>query len=123
VFPNLWWDDADNAGIKEVEAQFKANNRKPAEHSVGYLLSFAIVDATRQYLEQTIDRVGFDALNGTAVYETIQQSPEIKATDGVLVLQYGKDIRATSKLRVVQVQKGKFVQVGDWGVAPDLRSK
>jgi len=121
--PNLWWDDADNVGIKEIEAQFKANSRKPAEHSVGYLLTFGIVDATRQLMEKTIDRVGFDALSGATLYETMQGTAEIKAMDGVMVLQYGKDVRATNKARIIQVQKGKFVPQTDWMIAPDLRPK
>ncbi len=121
--PNLWWDDADNAGIKQVEAEFKANSRKPAEHSVGYLLTFAIVDITRQVLEKTIDRVGFDALSGASVYETIQTMGEVKGLDGVMVLSYSKDVRAPNKARVMQVQKGKFVAQSDWLTAPDLRPK
>ena len=121
--PNLWWDDTGNAGIKEIEAQFKANSRKPAEHSVGYLLTYGIVDATRQIMEKTIDRVGFDALSGAAMYETMQATGEIKAMDGVMSLQYGKDIRATNKARIMQVQKGKFVPQTDWMVVPDLRPK
>ncbi|MBI4672730.1 MAG: hypothetical protein HY741_13810 [Chloroflexi bacterium] len=121
--PNLWWDDAGNTGIKEIEAQFKANNRKPAEHSVGYLLTYGIVDATRQVIEKTVDRVGFDALSGAAMYETMQTAGEIKAMEGVMTLQYSKDVRATNKARIMQVQKGKFVPQTDWMVAPDLRPK
>ena len=77
----------------------------------------------RQILEKTIDRVGFDGLNGAAVNETIMTMGEIKATDGVLILGYGKDVRATNKARIVQVQKGKFVYQTDWMTTPDLRPK
>ena len=123
VLPNLYWDDVDNAGIKEIEAQFKANNRKPAEHSVGYLLAFTFVDAMRNYIEKTIDRVGFEGLTGAAVQETMITSGDLKAMDGVMVWDFGKDKRAPSKARIVQVQKGKFVPVTDWMTAPDLRPK
>ena len=74
-------------------------------------------------MEKTIDRVGFDALSGAAMYETMQATGEIKAMDGVMVLQYSKDIRATNKARIMQVQKGKFVPQTDWMVVPDLRPK
>jgi branched-chain amino acid transport system substrate-binding protein len=123
VFPNLWFDDTDNPGVKLILDQFAANQRKPAERSVGYLLSFSLVDSMRQILEKTIDRVGFDGLNGAAVNETIMTMGEIKAMDGVMVLGYGKDVRATNKARIVQVQKGKFVYQTDWMTTPDLRPK
>ena len=123
VLPNMWYDEADQAGIKLVEEQFKANNRKPAEHSVGYLLSFAFVDAMQQIVEKTVDRVGFEGLTGAAVQETMAGMSELKALSGVMVLQYGGDKRSPSKARIIQVQKGKFVAITDWMVAPDLRPK
>jgi len=122
-FPNLWWDDAEHPGIKEIAAQFTANARKPAERNVAYILSFAYVDFTREVLEKTIDRVGFDALTGAAVHQTIVGMGEYKAVQGVAVLTYGPTKRAPSAARIIQVQKGKFVPVTDWMTAPDLRPK
>lgn len=121
--PNVWWSEADHAGIKLLDEQFKANNRKPAERNVGYMLSYAFVDYARAVMEKTIDRVGFDGLNGAAVQETVATMGEYKALDGVMILVYGKDKRAPSKARIVQVQKGQFVPVTDWMTAPDLRPK
>ncbi len=123
VFPTLWWDDADNAGVKEVTAQFTANNRKPTDRNVAYLVAFALADAFRQIFEKTIDRVGFDALTGATVYETITTMGEIKAMDGITVWGFSKTQVAPTKARIIQVQKGKFVPVTDWMVAPDLRPK
>jgi branched-chain amino acid transport system substrate-binding protein len=123
VFPNLWWDDADHAGVKIIQGEFTTNARKPAERSVGYLLAFTFVDAMRQYIEKTIDRVGFEGLTGAAVYETIQATPELKPMEGVQTFDFGKDKRAPSRARIVQVQKGKFVYLTDWMTAPDLRPK
>jgi branched-chain amino acid transport system substrate-binding protein len=123
VLPNLWWDDADNPGVKEVGVQFAANNRKASDRNVAYLIAFALVDAFRQAFEKTIDRVGFDALTGAAVYETITTMGEIKAMDGIALWGFSKTQTAPSKARVIQVQKGKFVPMTDWLVAPDLRPK
>ena len=123
VLPNLWWDDADNAGVKTIAGEFTANNRKPAERSVGYLLAFSFVDAMKQYIEKTIDRVGFDALTGQAVYETMTISGDLKVMEGITTFDFSKDKRAPSKARIIQVQKGKFVPQSDWMVAPDLRPK
>jgi len=123
VFPNHWWDDADHPGVKIIQAEFAANNRKPAERAVGYLLAFSFVEAMKQYIEKTIDRVGFEGLTGAAVYETIVATGELKAMQGVTALDYNKDRRAPSKARIVQVQKGKFVYLTDWMTAPDLKPK
>ncbi len=123
VFPNFWWDDADHPGVKIVQAEFTANNRKPAERAVGYLLAFSFVEAMKQYIEKTIDRVGFEGLSGAAVYETIITTGRLDAMQGVVSLDYGPDKRAPSRARIVQVQKGKFVYLTDWMIAPDLRPK
>jgi len=121
--PNVWWSEADQAGIKLLDEQFKANNRKPAERNVGYMLSYAFVDYARAVMEKTIDRVGFDGLTGAAVQETLTTMDEYKALDGVMILGYGKDRRAPNKARIIQVQKGQFVPVTDWMTVPDLRPK
>ncbi len=123
VFPNLWWDDVDHPGIKIIQGEFTANQRKPAERSVGYLLAFTFVDAMKQYIEKTIDRVGFEGLTGQAVYETIQATPELKPMEGIQTFDFGKDKRAPSKARIVQIKGGKITYVTDWMTAPDLRPK
>ncbi len=123
VFPNLWWDDTTHPGVKIIQGEFTTNQRKPAERSVGYLLSFTFVDAMKQYIEKTIDRVGFEGLTGAAVYETIQATPELKPMEGIQSFDFGKDKRAPSKARIVQVQKGKFIYLTDWMTAPDLKPK
>ncbi len=123
VFPTLWWDDVDNAGVKEVTAQFGANSRKPTDRNVAYLIAYALVDATRQIVEKTVDRVGFDGLTSAAVYETITTMGEIKAMEGITVWSFDKEKRAPSKARIIQVKGGKFVPVSDWMTAPDLRPK
>ncbi len=117
VLPNQWWDEVDQPGIKLVTEQFNANGRKPAERSVGYLLAFYFVDAMKQYIEKTIDRVGFDALSGEAVYQTMISTP-IKLGQGVTSFDYNKDLRATTKARIAQVKGGKFVFLTDWMTAP-----
>jgi len=77
----------------------------------------------KQYIEKTIDRVGFDGLTGQAVYETIQSTPELKPMDGIQTFDFSKDKRAPSKARIVQIKGGKITYVTDWMTAPDLRPK
>ncbi len=122
VLPNQWWDDTTHPGVKLITEQFTANQRKPAERSVGYLLAFAFTDAMKQYIEKTIDRVGFEGLTGQAVYETMIGG-EIKPSDGVTTFDFNKDRRATTKARIAQVKGGKFVYLTDWMTTPDLKPK
>ncbi len=120
LMANLWYDAESNAGVKLV-TQSLADNKRPASHKgVGYLLTFALVDAGKQIIEKTIDRVGFDALTGEEVYKTITTMGELKALDGVLVLGFDKDSRSGRKARIVQIKSGNFVQVQDWTAAPNL---
>ncbi len=118
---NLWYSDADNAGIKLVTQAHTDNKRTPAEKSLGYLLTWSVVDAAKQIYEKTIDRVGFDALSGEEVFKTMTTMGEIKTLDGVMIMgPYDKDVRAGRKARMVQVQGGTFKPVSDWMSAPNL---
>ena len=120
LMPYLWWDE-DHPGIEIIKEQFEKNQRPPQERNIAYLASFAIVDAARQVLERAIDDVGFDNLDGQAVYNAITTMGEIQALDGVLRLEYDETRRAPNRARVAVTQGGKFVPVTDWLVTPDLR--
>ena len=121
LLPYAWWNDTSVPGVKIVEEQFAANARTPAEHSVAYLVSYALIDVTREALERAIDRVGFDALSGEAVFEELEAFDGYDAFEGLTIVTFGEDVRSTSASRIAQVRAGQFVPVTDWMVAPDLR--
>ena len=121
LVPYAWWNDTDVPGVKIVEEQFAANARKPAEHAVAYLVSFALMDVTREAIDRAIQKVGFDALNGEAVYEELKAMEGYDAFHGLTIVTFGEDVRSTSAARIAQVRAGQFVPVTDWMTAPDLK--
>ncbi|MBI4671960.1 MAG: ABC transporter substrate-binding protein [Chloroflexi bacterium] len=124
-FPYLWWTDADNPGVQKAEKIFAANKRTKAEHNVGYLLLLASVDLAREAITRAIDEVGYEKLNGEAVYNQLVKLGKYDALDGVLRVDYSSGIRAPrqSQLRMIQGGPDKFVVIQDWTEMPDMRPK
>jgi ABC-type branched-subunit amino acid transport system substrate-binding protein len=122
-FPYLWWTDADHPGIQYAEEVFAANERPPAEHGVGYLLTLAGVDLAVAAIERAIDNVGFDALTGQAVYEALLELGEYEVLDGVMRVDYNGDSRSPHQSQIRQIQGGPdaFAVLQDWTQTPDLR--
>ncbi len=121
AFPYLYWNDTDNTGVQYVESVFQENSRTQAERGVGYLLTAAGVDLAVMAIEKAIDTVGFDALNGQAVYEALISLGEIDVLDGVMKVDFSGDNRSPHQAQVRQVQGGQFVMLLDWTATPDLR--
>jgi len=121
LVPYAWWNDTDIPGVKIAEEQFAANARKPAEHAVAYLISFALVDVAREAIDRAIQKGGLEALDGPAVFEQLKGMQDYQAFDGLMIVTFGEDVRSTSAARIAQVRGGQFVPVTDWMVAPDLR--
>lgn len=121
LLPYAWWSDADIPGVQIVEEQFAANERTPAEHAVAYLISFALVDVAREAIDRAIQEVGFDALDGPAIFEQLKALQNYEAFDGLMNVTFGEDVRSTSSARIGQAQAGQLIPVTDWMTAPDLR--
>ena len=120
-FPYLFWNDADNAGVQFAEEQFAANGRQPAEHGVGYLLTFAGVDLAVRAIELAIDNVGYDNLTGADVQAALIELGAIDVLDGVMRVDFSNDSRSPHEAQIRQVQGGQFVMLQDWTATPDLR--
>lgn len=124
AFPYLWWTDADNPGIQKAEKIFAANNRTKAEHNVGYLLLVASVDLAREAIKRAIDEVGYDNLNGEAVYNQLVKM-KYEPLNGVYRIDYTNGLRAPRQAQIRMIQGGpdKFVVIQDWTEMPDMRPK
>jgi branched-chain amino acid transport system substrate-binding protein len=124
-FPYLWWTDADHPGIQYAEEVFAANERPPAEHGVGYLLTLAGVELAVKAIENAIDEVGFDNLTGAAVQEQLVNLGEYEVLEGVMRVDFGgeSDSRSPHSAQIRQIQGGPdaFAVLQDWSDTPDLR--
>jgi branched-chain amino acid transport system substrate-binding protein len=122
-FPSLWWNDADHPGIQKIVEIFTANSRTPGEQNAGYLIINAGVDLAVSVIEMAIDEVGFDALNGEAIYNVLTAKGPFEPLDGVLRLDYSDGSRSPHVAQIRQIQGGpaQFNVLQDWTETPDLR--
>lgn len=122
-FPSLWWNDVDHPGVQKVAEIFAANSRTPGEQNAGYLIINAGVDLAVTVLEMAIDEVGFDALNGEALYNVLTTKGPFEPLDGVLRLDYADGSRSPHVAQIRQIQGGpaQFNVLQDWTATPDLR--
>ncbi|MDW8325146.1 MAG: ABC transporter substrate-binding protein [Anaerolineales bacterium] len=125
AFPYLWWTDADNPGVQTIEKIFKANNRPPAEHNVGYMLAVANTYLAADAIRLAIDTVGYDNLTGEAVHDALIALGPHEVLNGVLRVDYSGGNRAPRQAQIRMIQGGpdKFVVIQDWTEMPDLRPK
>ncbi len=125
VFPYLYWDDTDQPAVRAAQAAFDAGGYPPADHGVGYLLSYASVDAIRQAAIHAINRDGFDNLSGETFLSAMEDLGIVSA-GGLFEFNVKDGNRAPSRTQIRQVQLNDagapvFVAVTDWFDLPDTR--
>jgi ABC-type branched-subunit amino acid transport system substrate-binding protein len=135
--PYLWWDEAEHPGIQTL-TQYWLENRLPrysnpqeglATRNVAYLIAWAAVDLYAQLLTVTINRVGFENLDGAAMFQTMTSGLAYSALDGVATVQYGPDVREFRLTRLgsiqgVETSQGQTLQIlplTDFVPVPDVR--
>jgi len=125
ITPYGWWSDVDHPAIKLLAGIADKNNREAKQRGFGRLIASASVDVAKHAIEQAILNVGYDNLNGQAVYDVLTQMKDYKVLGGLTTVDYTNGVRAGRQLQIRQVQGGpdKFVVVKDFGVGPDLRPK
>ncbi len=123
AFPYLWYTDAANPGIQQVEKLYAANSRTKGEHNVGYMLLIAGVDLAVDAIKLAIDTVGYDNLTGAAVHDALVALGPHEPLDGVFRVDFSNGSRSPHMAQVRQIQGGpdKFVVLQDWTQTPDLR--
>ncbi len=122
-FPYLWWTDVSNPGVQYAAKVFADNKRDPKEQNVGYLNTVATVDLYKMVLEKAILEVGFENLNGEAVYNVLTTMGETEVLDGIFTVDYSDGRRAPNRAQIRMIQGGpdKFVVLQDFTETPDLR--
>lgn len=124
VFPMLYWDDTGQPAVRAAQASFDAGNYPPADHGVGYLLSYATIDAVRRVMVHAINRDGFENLNGETFMNAMIDLGAVSAGDVFeLDARDGRRSPSRTQIRQVQLESGepRFVAVTDWFDLPDTR--
>jgi branched-chain amino acid transport system substrate-binding protein len=125
VFPYLWWNDTDEAGVQDALASFEASGYPESDKSAGYLLSYGSVFALRNILVHAIDTVGYENLDGKAFFDAMKDLGSISA-NGLFELNVEGDNRAPSMAQIRQAKLRsdgtiEFVVVQDFFELPDTR--
>ncbi|MCL4880056.1 MAG: ABC transporter substrate-binding protein [Anaerolineae bacterium] len=122
--PYLWWDEVEHPGIQTVVNYWSQNRLPQAENAVealetrnvAYLVAWAAVDAYRDIMISTINRVGFENLSGRTFYDSMTSGQTFSALDGVITLTYSETSREPHFTRIGAIQ---FVET-DSGLLPRI---
>lgn len=124
VFPYLYWDDTSLPAVRAAQASFDAGGYPPADHGVGYLLSYGAMDAIHQIMVQAINRDGFENLSGETFFNAMIDMGTISAA-GIFEYDVRDGRRAPSRTQIRQAQlvdgEVRFVAVTNWFELPDTR--
>jgi branched-chain amino acid transport system substrate-binding protein len=124
VFPYLYWDDTDQPAVRAAQATFDSKDYPPADHGVGYLLSYGSMDAIRTVIIHAINRDGFDNLSGETFLAAMEDLGVVSA-GGLYELNVANGNRAPNRtqIRQAQLENGSvvFQAVTDWFELPDTR--
>lgn len=133
--PYVWWDEIEHPGV-QLATQHWAESRLATDpdnalglRNIAYLVAWAAVDIYRNFVIDTVNRVGPEGLNGQAIYDSLVSGQAYSGLGGVLTIQYDEHIRAMNQTRLGTIE---FIENGDsvtpriyaltdWRKVPDLR--
>ncbi len=98
--PYGWWDEG-TTSTKFVEALWVKNKRNadPSTRNVAYQAGFASIDFFIEVVTQTVNRVGFAKLDGSAVYETLTKF-KFESLGGLFRFDYSGGVRTQNLTRI-----------------------
>lgn len=124
VFPWLWWNDTDNAGVQMATAAFEAGGYPDTDKGVSYLTSYAGVFAWADIIRHAVNLYGYENLDGEHFMMAFQDLGTVPAL-GVFTFDVRGETRSPreSQIRQVQLVDGKmdFVVIEDFFELPDTR--
>ena len=124
VFPYLWWNDTEVAGVQQAISAFEVGGYPDSEKSVGYIISYAGIHAWATIVEAAIDAVGFENLDSDTFFEAFREMGTVSAL-GLFTYDVRGETRAP---RVAQIRQAQFIDgaiefvvVKDFFELPDMR--
>jgi branched-chain amino acid transport system substrate-binding protein len=116
-----YWVPTDDQPIarKFVEA-FMEKDRPSHQLTMAYC-GFCTVNAMAvETLGETVERTGWDGLDGPAVYKTLENTESFEAR-GFQPFQFSPGKRSSLLARVVKIEDGDVVPLSEWTACPDMR--
>lgn len=115
------WDDVNNSAVKKMIAIADANNREPKLRDTTYAITTATTLVVAEVLKKAVEAVGWEQLNGEAVYNQLIKLKDFAPLGGMNYWNFTQDIRNTRKAYIAQIQGGKILPITGWREIPDLR--
>jgi branched-chain amino acid transport system substrate-binding protein len=106
--------------IKELVDNFEKEKRPPENNNGPYAIHCIVKVIAAEALSKTVERVGWDKLNGEEVYKTLVGTKEWKVL-GVMPFQFGTNSRCSLFGRMVKIKSGEPVPISSWLPCPDMR--
>jgi ABC-type branched-subunit amino acid transport system substrate-binding protein len=122
----IWWSEKDHPGIQLSWEIAEANERKPEDITLARLCYPLGVDIAKHAIEQAILEVGYENLNGEAVYNALAQMQGYETFHGLTTVDFTDGRRSINVTQIRRLQGGhtdKSMVVQDFVEVPDLRPK
>ncbi|MFQ5944204.1 MAG: ABC transporter substrate-binding protein [Anaerolineales bacterium] len=121
----LWWNDTDDPGVQQVLEAFEARDYPESDKQVGYLISYGGIMAAASIVEDAINEVGFENLDGDAFFDAMKARGLVSGPAAPYLFDVRDGNRAPNQVQIRQAQAGadgvEFVVVEDFFELPDTR--
>ncbi len=125
ISPYLWWTDTDDPGVQQVTEAFESREYADSEKQVGYLISYGGVTAQAEIIEDAINAVGFENLDGDAFFDAMKARGIVSGLAAPFLYDVRGSNRAPNMVQIRQAVAGAegvdFVVVEDFFELPDTR--
>ena len=98
--PFSWWTEAQNPAIQFVTQQFTANQRRPDEQNIAYLLSWGSVDSIIEAVIRAVNSVGSLADMTGADAKAIIESMDYAVLGGLMQHHFAEGMRDATHNRM-----------------------
>ena len=118
--PLASWDDISNPAVQKLIALADANKteQKLRDQSHAIAVAYHIVGA--EVISRAVDEVGWDGLNGEAVYNQLVQLKDFMPLGGLNYWTFTEQIRSSNKGFIAEIHNGKIMPITPWHELPDL---
>lgn len=120
-----FWGE-DTPIVKAYDQIFTANQRTKAERLAGYFHAARAIGITSEILKSAEQSVGFDKMDGTAVYQAAQKVTNLDVDNAMFGIPgyqftFNSTKRAPDNMMLHQATKdSQIVPIASWFTAPDL---
>lgn len=117
----LSWDDTDSPAMKKLNQIFTSHNRTTKERDQMYLHSWCVDLVAAQAISKAVEKVGWQSLNGEAVYNQLIRTKDYAPLGGLAYYTYTQEIRSPRIIHIEEIRNGKLIPAKTRGESPDLR--